>query len=203
MSITQPWISNDFQRCIDFHGHLCPGLTLGYIAAVAAMKILKEERSEDEEIVTIVETDACCADAIQVITGCTFGKGNFFFKDYGKTAFTFISRGSGKGIRIAKKHGTPSFFDDDQKSLMEKVQKGTATEKESQAFKEHHQEVSQRLLDTPLKDIFSVFPIYIDLPERARIEPSEVCDECLEPTMVSKLMSNKGRKLCPACERCR
>jgi len=39
---------------------------------------LGENRAEDEEIVAVVETDACGADAIQVRTGCTFGKGNFY-----------------------------------------------------------------------------------------------------------------------------
>ncbi len=42
------------------------------------MRILQVERDGDEELFAIVETDACGADAIQVITGCTFGKGNFF-----------------------------------------------------------------------------------------------------------------------------
>jgi formylmethanofuran dehydrogenase subunit E len=50
---------------------------------------LKERRSEDEELITIIETNACSADAIQVLTGCTFGKGNFFHKNHGKHVYTF------------------------------------------------------------------------------------------------------------------
>ncbi len=67
---------DDFKKCLDFHGHLCPGLAIGYRAATGALEWLKENRSEDEELVAIVETDACGADAVQVLTGCTFGKGN-------------------------------------------------------------------------------------------------------------------------------
>mgnify|MGYP002866640913 CR=1 FL=1 len=46
---------------------------------------LSAHRAEDEEIVAIVETDACSCDVVQVITGCTFGKGNLLYRDYGKT----------------------------------------------------------------------------------------------------------------------
>jgi formylmethanofuran dehydrogenase subunit E len=83
-------------ECIRFHGHLCPGLVIGYKAARAALDGLKVERAEDEELFAIVETDACGADAIQVLTGCTFGKGNFIFRDLGKHAFTVGSRKSGR-----------------------------------------------------------------------------------------------------------
>jgi len=68
--------SDDFKRCVEFHGHICPGLSIGYRAALAGMDRLNEERAPDEEIVAIVETDACSADAVQVLTGCTFGKGS-------------------------------------------------------------------------------------------------------------------------------
>jgi formylmethanofuran dehydrogenase subunit E len=37
-----------FQKCIDFHCHLCPGLALGYQAAQAGMKWLAAQRAEDE-----------------------------------------------------------------------------------------------------------------------------------------------------------
>lgn len=51
--------SDLFKKCIDFHGHLCPGLSLGYQAATAGMDWRSAHRAEDEEIVAIVETDAC------------------------------------------------------------------------------------------------------------------------------------------------
>lgn len=40
----------DFQKAIDFHGHCCPGLTTGYLAAKAALEHLKVERANDEEL---------------------------------------------------------------------------------------------------------------------------------------------------------
>ena len=101
MNAQQIRASEDFQRCADFHGHICPGLSIGYKATKAAMHFLQQQqRAEDEELVAIVETDACSADAVQVLTGCTFGKGNFIYKDYGKMALTLMDRKTGKGVRV-------------------------------------------------------------------------------------------------------
>ena len=69
-------LGGDFGKCIEFHGHTCPGLAIGFRAARTLMERLGVKKAPDEELVAIVETDACGADAIQVMTGCTFGKGN-------------------------------------------------------------------------------------------------------------------------------
>jgi len=95
-----------FAEAAAFHGHVCPGLATGYRAAEIALSRLRSGHSEDEELVTIAETDACGVDAIQVLTGCTAGKGNLLFKDYGKHAFTFINRKTGAAVRVA---ANPSF----------------------------------------------------------------------------------------------
>ena len=88
-----------------FRGHICPGLVVGCRAARIGLDWLKERRAAGEELVALVETDACGADAVQVLTGCTFGKGNFFFKDYGKQTFILAARKSNRGVRIALKPG--------------------------------------------------------------------------------------------------
>jgi len=36
---------DDFQRCAAFHGHICPGLAIGYRAARLAMERLQESRA--------------------------------------------------------------------------------------------------------------------------------------------------------------
>lgn len=92
-----------FSEVSKFHGHVCPGLTIGYMAARAGTQELCVDRDIDEELVTIVENDACGVDAVQVVTGCTIGKGNLIYRDYGKQAFTFICRDSGKAVRVVLK----------------------------------------------------------------------------------------------------
>ena len=75
-----------YKGLISFHGHSCPGLAIGYRMSNAALSFLSDSRAKDEEIVAIVENDACGVDALQCLSGCTFGKGNLIFKDYGKNS---------------------------------------------------------------------------------------------------------------------
>lgn len=89
------------KKCVAFHGHECGGLTIGYKAALYALKLLDVSKgdssesqgcvSKDEELVCIAENDACGIDAIQVILGCSVGKGNLLFHMRGKQAFSFIT----------------------------------------------------------------------------------------------------------------
>ncbi len=94
--------TEDLRDVVQFHGHLCPGLALGYRVAKAALRELKADRPQDEELVAVVENDSCAADAIQFITGCTFGKGNLIFRDFGKHVYTIFNRRTGRGVRISE-----------------------------------------------------------------------------------------------------
>lgn len=86
------------QKTIDVHGHWCPGLAIGIRAAEFALSEIG--KASDEEIVAVVETDMCGVDAIQYLTGCTLGKGNLIYRDYGKNAFTFYRRRDNKALRL-------------------------------------------------------------------------------------------------------
>ena len=199
MNAQQILDSEEFKKCADFHGHICPGLSIGYRAAKAGLAKLKESRAEDEEIVAIVETDACSADAVQVLTGCTFGKGNFVYHDYGKMAFTFFSRKSGKGVRIARKTDTGEQLSPEHRKLLDKVRAGTATEDERKTFQKHHKTASMRILDLPPEELFTIADVDIPIPPKARIEPSVNCARCGEPTMATKLEEKDGEKICRGC----
>ena len=89
-----------FERCAAFHGHVCGGLTIGFKAALYAMDLLGIGFSEDEDEVCISENDACGVDAIQVLLGCSVGKGNLLFHMTGKQAFSFYDRKSGRSVRL-------------------------------------------------------------------------------------------------------
>ena len=190
--------SEDFKRCVDFHGHVCGGLAIGYRAAKEGLSWLKEHRALDEELVTIVENDACGVDAIQVLTGCTFGKGNFFFKDYGKMAFTFFSRKTGQGVRLAPKdRGLGP--NEEQKALFEKVRANTATDEDRKRLGELGNKMAQSILDAPIDTLFSINPAQVPIPEKARIHASIPCDRCNEPTMATRLEDVDGQKVCRGC----
>ena len=190
--------SADFKRCADFHGHICPGLSIGYKAAKAGMKWLDENRSEDEEIVAIIETDGCPADAVQVLTGCTFGKGNFFHRDYGKMVLTLLSRNTGKGVRLSAK-GSMAKPDAEHMALIQKMINDGLSAPEQERFEEFHQQRACIILEAEDEDLFDISPINAPLPARARIEPSEPCTRCGEPVMKSKLETVAGEKICRGC----
>jgi formylmethanofuran dehydrogenase subunit E len=191
--------SDRFKKCLDFHGHLCPGLALGYQAAQAGMQWLAAQRAEDEEVVAIVETDACCSDAVQVVTGCTFGKGNFIYRDYGKIAFTFFNRLTGRGVRIARTAEKEDPVSQEHRNLLKKIRQETASETERGQFRRMHEEASRRILNKRAEELFTIKEVIVPPPEKARIEPSVNCDRCGEPVMGSKLEPVEGERVCRGC----
>ena len=190
--------ADDFKRCVEFHGHICPGISIGYRAALEGMKKLNEERSPDEEIVAIVETDACSADAVQVLTGCTFGKGNFIYKDYGKMALTLFSRSSGKGVRVSMRPNvmTPN---KEHAALMEKIRLEEASKEEKERFNVLHLKRSQDILEAAAEELFNIQFVQMEPPPKAIMVPSELCSRCKEPVMGTKLELIDNEKVCRGC----
>ena len=189
---------NDFARCVQFHGHTCPGLAIGFQAAVTLMKRLGVRKAPDEELLAMVETDACGADAIQVITGCTFGKGNFIFQNYGKHAFSLMDRGKRKGIRACL---LPNAFKSDPEylSLSKKVQGDEASEDEIVRFRQLQQDRVQKILNADPESLFKIEEISRDIPAKARIMESGICDLCGELTKVDLLRNRNAKWLCIPC----
>ncbi|MDF1556661.1 MAG: FmdE family protein [ANME-2 cluster archaeon] len=171
--MSYPKIPPDLQPIIDFHGHLCPGLVLGYRAAKAGMKRIHAMRSEDEELVAIVENDSCAVDAIQFMTGCTFGKGNFFFRDHGKHVYTLALRPHGRGVRVSLK---------------------------GDVFREEGRDKRiEQILSMDEKELFDVQDVTVDLPQQARIHTSVPCSRCGEPVMETRVMEKDGKGYCIPC----
>jgi len=190
--------SEDLTKCVEFHGHMCPGLAIGFQAARTLMERLGVRRAPDEELLAIVETDACGADAIQVVTGCTFGKGNLIFKNYGKHAFSLVDRKRGKAMRVCLR---PDAFkaDPEHLSLFERVQKDEASPRELAQFRKLQQQRTQKILDADTEFIFKIEEISPDIPPKAMTMESEPCDFCGEPTKKDLLRKIDGKKACIPC----
>lgn len=159
-------------RTIDFHGHNCPGLTIGIRVSELAMEKLNIHKSSSAVCVT--ETDMCAVDAIQFLTGCSFGKGNLVHKDYGKSAFTFYDRSSQKGFRA--------------------VFNSEFTQKE-----QDRERRIQLLLAADLAELFHLSRISSAPVRSARILESIRCDNCREMTMESRIRLFEGKNLCIPC----
>lgn len=186
------------QKVRDFHGHLCAGLTIGVRAAQIALREIGPH-SSDEEVVAIVETDMCAVDAIQMLTGCTFGKGNLIHRDYGKNAYTFIRRSDGNAIRIVTRSDGWPADNPERKALLEKIKTGTASDAEQKRYWELQEERALAVLDLPEAQLFDVRQVAAEVPMKARINASICCEECGEPTMETRIRRFDGRNLCIPC----
>ena len=166
----------EYRDIVAFHGHDCPGLAIGYRMATAALEALRSMRAVDEEVVAIVENDACGVDALQCVTGCTFGKGNLRFHDYGKQVYTLYNRTTKHGVRVVF-HG-----------------RGAPAE-----LRENRKAFAKWLLEAPLEEIVSIAQVSIDEPSPARIRRSEPCAICGEDVMENRLRRRSGQRVCQPC----
>lgn len=160
------------EKTIDFHGHNCPGLTIGIRAAELAR--LKLDIHKTANTVCVTETDMCGVDAIQFLTGCSFGKGNLIHKDYGKSAFTFFNRDTQKGFRAVFDNKAANMETDRDKRIA-------------------------GLLDADLDDLFTSTDIKLPPVRPARILKSIACGHCGEKTMESRIRLFDGQSLCIPC----
>jgi formylmethanofuran dehydrogenase subunit E len=194
----KPITEEMIQEARAFHGHMCPGLAIGIRAAEVALREIGPH-SQDEEVVAVVETDMCGVDAIQFLTGCTFGKGNLIHLDHGKSAFTFYRRSDGKGIRIVARPEGAGPPDPEWQSLREKSGKDALTPEEEERFKVLHEARCRQILGTPLEHLFQMAEPQMKLPRAARIMDSVPCEECGELTMETRTRRFRGKTLCIPC----
>jgi len=164
-----------------FHGHVCPGLVLGYRMACAAMEALGCNRADDEELIAVVENDACGVDALQVVTGCTMGKGNLFFRDYGKMAFTILKRNTGEAVRVV-----PSQEQNRRRSL-------------SSMSPEDRQTMIDWITTAPDSDVVEFKKISMEPQPYAKIRKSIDCSRCHEAVMESRIRMHAGNFVCIPC----
>ena len=185
------------ERVVEFHGHMCPGLAMGVQAAQIALREIGAH-AKDEEVVAVVETDMCGVDAIQFLTGCTFGKGNLVHRDWGKNAYSFFRRSDGRAVRIV---GRPDAWrrDPEHQELFSKVLTGQATPAERARFGELHVSESHKVLAFEPDELFAVQELDAAPPRKARILASVPCAECGEPTMETRIRRLDGRELCQPC----
>ena len=174
MSESQVNINDLMKKAAVFHGHLCPGIAIGVLAVKYALE-QGYEHSLDEEIVAVVETDNCSVDALQVLLGTTYGKGNLVHLDYGKNNYSFYNRKTQKGIRLALKKEISNYRN---LSRDEKIQK---------------------LLELEPEDVFDIREIEFNPPSLALIDDSVLCEICVEPTMESRIMDYQGKSICIPC----
>ncbi|AUD64539.1 hypothetical protein BK011_02160 [Tenericutes bacterium MZ-XQ] len=165
-------MKKEFKGCIEFHGHACPGLAIGYQAYLYFLEHTNIDMfSLDEEIVCISENDSCAVDALQYCLGCTVGKGNMMINMVGKMAFSFYVRDQKIAFRIVLKP-LPE---------MSKADK------------------LRYILNQDPKDLFTLTDVSEPLPKKARIYANMKCPMCHEYFAEPLKKVHQGVEMCATC----
>ncbi len=164
------------------------------------MKALSAGRSEDEDLVAIVENDACGVDAIQVVAGCSAGKGNLIFRDLGKHAYTFIDRKSNRAIRLVQRpEPVIERLDPEASALRGRAMNDTATPAEHKEFHTRQAAVIDKILAMPVEELFLIKEVKPEIPERAKIFQSVQCSRCGEMVAEHRARVSDGKFVCIPC----
>jgi formylmethanofuran dehydrogenase subunit E len=185
------------------HGHKCPAMPMGLRVGAAAMNALGVERARDGQLLAMVEIGVnhcatCFADGVQVITGCTFGKGNITRLHYGKWALTLVDRKTGRAVRVAVRaemmaaNKQTDFF---QKYRMKGI---PASEVPTEAA----EPLVERVLSAPEEQLLRIGDVFQhEVHDAAHSFDSFVCASCGEMVAepYGRLMGDK--KVCIPCRR--
>lgn len=190
--------SGEFKKCVEFHGHICPGIAIGYRAVKAGLAWYEENASKDDPMVAIVETGGCSADMFQILAGCTFGNGSLIHRDNGKQVFNLVGRHSQSGVRLAMKAGVfqPT---EDNVLMIDKVINDEATAEQQDKFHNFALQKCRLILNMRLEDLFEIKAINMPVPRNTIIEAMKVCDSCQEPTLISRLTEMDDGNYCKDC----
>lgn len=185
------------ERAVDFHGHMCPGLAIGIQAARIGLSVCGHDR--DEDVVAVVETDMCAVDAVQALTGCTFGKGNLVHRDYGKAAFTFYRRRDGAAVRLLARPDLHRVVDPEFAAVRETLNTNPDDVAAQKALPELARRCARKMLEYDPSELFRRGEPAVPAPRRAAILSSLTCERCGETMMESRSRRFAGQTLCIPC----
>lgn len=91
-----PW-----EQVIDFHGHTCPEIALGYRVAQIALRELGIRPTPESELSITADTHSCALDAFQILNHVTYGRGNLKVNGGHSHVYHFQYSGTAKELQIS------------------------------------------------------------------------------------------------------
>jgi len=186
-----------YEAGLMFHGHKCPGLRVG----AAAMNKLGVDRAKDGQLMALVELGdshcaTCFADGVQMVTGCTFGKGNIQKLHYGKWGVTLIDKRRGKAVRVTPR-AEAMLANKQSVFFTEYREKGVPA---SQVPPEHVEPMVERVMNAPDDTLLMVG----DVTDCKWEDPPHsfagfICDKCGEMTVEPFGRIFREKKVCIPC----
>lgn len=92
-----------WNKCAELHGHECGGLTIGYKAALYAIRLLKLTPNDFCSVACICESKNCSVDAFKAIFGVSGENGSLFLHPTGQSAFSVYNRANSTAVRLVLK----------------------------------------------------------------------------------------------------
>lgn len=90
-----------WEQVVDFHGHTCPEISLGYRVAQIAMRELGIRPAPNSELLVIADTHSCALDAFQVLNHVTYGRGNLIVNEKKSHVYHFQYSGTSEELQIS------------------------------------------------------------------------------------------------------
>lgn len=190
-----PEYPEDFARTLAFHGHLCLDIAVGYRVAKAALTALAGVVDDPRALVATVGNDTCAVDAVQALTGCTFGKRNLVPRLTGKPVYTWQHQGTGHGVRIYVHFWEGFDADGGFRGRMRAFKDGRLAPEDAAAFEAEHAERIARILAAPDAELFTLRRITAPAPPKSGGFDARPCAACGEHVKASMLVDG----LCAEC----
>lgn len=169
-----------FNKARAFHGHVCPGIVLGTRLTMAGMRELGiDPQKPQHNLIVYVEIDRCGADAVQAITGCSFGHRTLKYKDFGKFAATFVDIAARKAVRVSVHEKDRAAHD-----LLER------------------DELLRLLGAIPESEILKIEHVTVEIPDDdlpGFPHKKEICSGCGEQIVDNRHITADGTILCRNC----
>lgn len=192
-------MAKSFDEVVEFHGHLCLDIAVGYRIARAAMREMGEEASNMKEVVARVENETCAVDAIQEYTGCTMGKRNLLLTGEGKPVYIVMNTRTGKAVRIYSHFWETFDADGEFHARRKKASAPSATPDERRAFQRELKARIHDILKAPEETLFSIRQLTLPAPPKSGKYDAQSCGQCGEQTHVGRLIDLDGKRVCKEC----
>jgi formylmethanofuran dehydrogenase subunit E len=184
------------------HGHKCPAMPMGLRAGAAAMNALAVARAKDKDLVAILELGEdhcshCFGDGVQMITGCTFGKGNLRTLPYGKFGLTLVERATGRAVRVVPQAAAQAKMKQ-TRFFQEFRAKGVPASKVPDEVVEP---MIEQVMAAPEEQILSVGPeLRVEVDRKGETFDTRPCDACGEMVVDKYLRVLGERRVCIPCQ---
>lgn len=107
-----PW-----EQVIEFHGHTCPGIALGYRIAQIANRELSVSDAIDAKVLVTSYTHSCALDAFQIINRATYGRGNLNVIEHNQHIYYFQRKGDSEKLQITIQSDILNHINESEESL--------------------------------------------------------------------------------------